>query len=69
MVGGGGSHQQLPKGLVGEEEDEEGVKFERRRAREQRRLKDGKRKNAKDKEWILKKKEASHLLSLQRVRA
>lgn len=57
MVGAGGGLQQMPKGLEGTEEDEEKVKFERRRARERARLKNVKRKNIKDKEWILKKKE------------
>jgi len=58
-VGAGGGLQQMPNGLEGTEEDEEKVKFERRRARERARLKNVKRKNIKDKEWILKKKEAS----------
>jgi 18S rRNA (guanine1575-N7)-methyltransferase len=60
MVGAGGGLQQMPKGLEGtEEENEEQVKFERRRSRERARLKNVKRKNVKDKEWILKKKEVS----------
>jgi len=53
LVGGGGGQQQIPKGLQGEE-DETGVKFERRRGREHR---NEKRKNVKDKEWIKRKKE------------
>ena len=56
MVGAGGGLQQMPKGLEGTEEDEK-VKFERRRARERTRLKNAKQKNIKDKDWILKKKE------------
>ena len=64
IVGGGGGQQQVPKGLEGGEEDEEGAKFERRRARERGRLKNGKRKNVKDKDWILKKKEVFQFPSL-----
>ena len=61
FVGGGGGAQQVPKGLEGEEaEEEEGmVLFEKRRERMRARGKDGKRKNIKDKDWILKKKEVS----------
>ena len=54
---GGGGQQQVPQGLQGEEEEDK-VTFERRRDRERTRAKNGKRKNVKDKEWILKKKEA-----------
>jgi len=57
FVGGGGGHHQLPKGLEGEEGEESGAKFERRRDRERVKERSGKRKNVKDKEWILKKKE------------
>ncbi|RPD66087.1 S-adenosyl-L-methionine-dependent methyltransferase [Lentinus tigrinus ALCF2SS1-7] len=59
FVGGGGGQQQLPKGLEGEEDEEaEGrVQFEKRRERLRAKEKGGKRKNPKDKDWILKKKE------------
>jgi 18S rRNA (guanine1575-N7)-methyltransferase len=60
MVGGGGgsggSKEELPKGLTGEGE-EEGVDYERRRAREKGRKEKGRRKGVKDKDWILRKKE------------
>ncbi|KAF7304980.1 putative 18S rRNA (Guanine-N(7))-methyltransferase [Mycena kentingensis (nom. inval.)] len=57
FVGGGGGAQQLPQGLDGEDAVEDGGKarFERRREREKSRS--GKRKNVKDRDWILKKKE------------
>jgi hypothetical protein len=58
FVGGGGGQQQIPKGLEGEEVETR-AKFERRRDREHGREKKGKRKNVKDKEWILKKKEVT----------
>lgn len=54
--GGGGQQQQLPKGL--ETEDDQ-VPFERRREKEKKRDRSGKRKNVKDRDWILKKKEVS----------
>ncbi|KAG6376488.1 williams-Beuren syndrome critical region protein 22 [Boletus reticuloceps] len=54
--GGGGQQQQLPKGLEAEDEQ---VPFERRREKERKRDRSGKRKTLKDKDWILKKKEAS----------
>lgn len=61
FVGGGGGAQQVPKGLEGEEVEEEGAEgralFEKRRERLRARDKGGKRKGVKDKEWILKKKE------------
>jgi 18S rRNA (guanine1575-N7)-methyltransferase len=63
FVGGGGGQQQIPKGLEGEE-DENRAKFVSRRDRECRKDKKGKRKNVKDKEWILKKKEVRSILSL-----
>lgn len=61
MVGGGSGgrqQQELPKGLEGDvdEQDDDNVQFERRRAREKKRGKE-KRKAVKDKDWILKKKE------------
>jgi hypothetical protein len=60
FVGGGGGQQEIPKGLEGDEEV--GAKFERRRDRERGKEKKGKRKNIKDREWILRKKEVgSHL--------
>ncbi|KAG1782631.1 S-adenosyl-L-methionine-dependent methyltransferase [Suillus placidus] len=55
FVGGGGTQQQMPKGVEGE--DDEQVRFERRREKEKKRDVSGKRKNMKDKDWILKKKE------------
>lgn len=56
FVGGGGG-QQVPKGLEGEgEENQDHAKFEKRRERAKQREKT-KRKNIKDKDWILKKKE------------
>lgn len=55
FVGGGGMQQQIPKGVEGE--DDEQVRFERRREKERKRDISGKRKNMKDKDWILKKKE------------
>ena len=64
FVGSGG--QQVPKGLDGEEVEDEGTaRFEKRREK-LRRGKDSKRKNVKDKDWILKKKEvclSSHHIS------
>jgi len=57
FVGGGGGAQQVPQGLEGEEQEDEKVKFERRREREGKRDKSAKRKGIKDKDWILKKKE------------
>jgi 18S rRNA (guanine1575-N7)-methyltransferase len=65
FVGGGGGQHQVPKGLEGEEEDEK-VQFEKRRERERGRDKTGKRKNVKDKDWILKKKEVSRESMLSR---
>ncbi|KAI0818631.1 methyltransferase [Irpex lacteus] len=57
FVGSGGA-QQVPKGLDGEEVTEDGqARFEKRREKFRSRGKDGKRKNIKDKDWILKKKE------------
>lgn len=58
FVGGGGG-QQVPKGLVGEEGDEERATFERRRERERRKSKSGKRSIIQDRDWILRKKEVS----------
>ena len=57
FVGGGGGQQQVPEGLQGDQEEDDKVAFERRRDRERTKAKNGKRKNVKDKEWILKKKE------------
>ncbi|KAG6860925.1 hypothetical protein C0995_005880 [Termitomyces sp. Mi166 len=62
---GGGSQQQVPKALDGEEEDSK-VKFERRRERERSRTKNGKRKDVKDRDWILKKKEVTTRLYRKR---
>ena len=56
FVGGGGSQQQVPQGLQGEEEEDR-VAFEQRRVRERTRAKNEKVKNIKDRDWILKKKE------------
>lgn len=55
---GGGNQQQLPKALEGE--GEEHARFEKRREKEKKRDRSGKRKSLKDRDWILKKKEASH---------
>lgn len=49
----------MPKGIEGE--DDEQVRFERRREKERKRDVSGKRKNMKDKDWILKKKEVSQM--------
>ncbi|KAH9946162.1 S-adenosyl-L-methionine-dependent methyltransferase [Epithele typhae] len=58
FVGGGGGSQQVPKGLEGEEEVDEGhALFEKRREKMRARGKGGKRKSIKEKDWILKKKE------------
>lgn len=57
FVGGGGGQQQVPKGLEGEMEEDSKARFERRRERERLKTKAGKRKNVKDKDWILRKKE------------
>jgi 18S rRNA (guanine1575-N7)-methyltransferase len=58
FVGSGG--QQVPQGLDGEEVDDGNqARFEKRREKFKSKGKDGKRKNIKDKEWILKKKEVS----------
>ena len=59
FVGSSSSNQQqLPKALEGEVEDH--ARFERRREKEKKRDRSGKRKSVKDRNWILKKKEASH---------
>jgi len=57
FVGGGGT-QQIPQGLQGEAEDDNKVRFERRRDREKSKIKNGVRKHVKGRDWILKKKEA-----------
>ncbi|KIK57670.1 hypothetical protein GYMLUDRAFT_45832 [Collybiopsis luxurians FD-317 M1] len=62
FVGQQQQSQQVPKGLEGEGEEVDGdatVRFEKRRARELRRDKNGKRKSQKvvDRDWILRKKE------------
>lgn len=57
FVGGGGA-QQVPQGLEGDEvEDDSQARFEKRREKLKARGKNGRRKNIKDKDWILKKKE------------
>ncbi|KAH7929718.1 S-adenosyl-L-methionine-dependent methyltransferase [Leucogyrophana mollusca] len=53
--GGGGAQQQIPQGLEGE--DDEHARFERRREKLKTKDRSGKRKNIKDRDWILKKKE------------
>ena len=60
FVGSGGS-QQMPKGLDGDggEETEESARLEKRREKLAKRGKDGKRKNVRDRDWILRKKEVS----------
>lgn len=72
FVGGGGAQQQMPEGIEGE--DDEHARFERRREKEKKRSRSGKRKNIKDRDWILRKKEVSwietehvHLLILSLV--
>lgn len=57
FVGGGGTQQQMPKGVEGE--DDEHARFERRREKERKRDTSGKRKNIKDRDWILRKKQVS----------
>ncbi|KAG6814522.1 hypothetical protein H0H92_000048 [Tricholoma furcatifolium] len=57
FIGGGGGQQQMPKALEGEEEEDSRVRFERRRERERGKTRNGKRKNVKDRDWILRKKE------------
>lgn len=65
FVGGGGA-QQVPKGLEGDEGEEESqARFEKRREKVRSRGKNGKRKNVKDKDWILKKKEVSAFYGLR----
>ena len=59
FVGGGGGQQQVPQGLQGDQEEDDKVAFEKRRDRERTKAKNEKRKNVKDKEWILKKKEVT----------
>lgn len=63
FVGGGGGQQQVPQGLQGDQEEDDKVTFERRRDRERTKAKNGKRKNVKDKDWILKKKEVIFLFT------
>lgn len=64
FVGSGG--QQVPKALEGEEAevDEEQARFEKRREKLRRKEKDGKRKNIKDRDWILRKKEVRSFMQL-----
>ena len=58
FVGGGGSAQQVPKGLEAEEEDGQShARFEASRQRQRKREKNSKRKGIKDRDWILRKKE------------
>ncbi|GJE95155.1 S-adenosyl-L-methionine-dependent methyltransferase [Phanerochaete sordida] len=58
FVGSGGNNQQVPKGLEGEEEEGDAqARFEKRREKLKTRGKSGRRKNVKDRDWILKKKE------------
>ncbi|KZT68134.1 S-adenosyl-L-methionine-dependent methyltransferase [Daedalea quercina L-15889] len=58
FVGGGGSTQQIPKGLEAEEDvGQVHARFEASRQRQRKRDKNGKRKSIKDKDWILRKKE------------
>jgi len=66
FVGGGGGQQQVPQGLQGEEEEDR-VTFEQRRVRERTRAKNGKVKNIKDRDWILKKKELYRKRGKERV--
>ncbi|KAJ4487773.1 S-adenosyl-L-methionine-dependent methyltransferase [Lentinula aciculospora] len=57
--GGGGQQQEVPQGLVGDVVEDGKVRFEKRRARDLRKDKNGKRKSQKvvDRDWILRKKE------------
>ncbi|KAJ3725797.1 S-adenosyl-L-methionine-dependent methyltransferase [Lentinula raphanica] len=57
--GGGGQQQQVPQGLDGDVVEDGKVRFEKRRARDLRKDKNGKRKSQKviDRDWILRKKE------------
>ncbi|GAW01221.1 S-adenosyl-L-methionine-dependent methyltransferase [Lentinula edodes] len=57
--GGGGQQQQIPQGLDGDVVEDGKVRFEKRRARDLRKDKNGKRKSQKviDRDWILRKKE------------
>lgn len=59
--GGGGQQQQIPQGLDGDVVEDGKVRFEKRRARDLRKDKNGKRKSQKviDRDWILRKKEVS----------
>jgi len=67
FVGGGGRHQELPKGREGNVEVENAAKFEKRRHRERAKDKHGKRKNVKDRDWVLKKKEVFEVSALTRT--
>ncbi|KAJ3863488.1 S-adenosyl-L-methionine-dependent methyltransferase [Lentinula novae-zelandiae] len=57
--GGGGQQQQIPQGLDGDVVEDGKVRFEKRRARDLRKDRNGKRKSQKviDRDWILRKKE------------
>ncbi|KAJ3814933.1 S-adenosyl-L-methionine-dependent methyltransferase [Lentinula aff. lateritia] len=57
--GGGGQQQQIPQGLDGDVVENGKVRFEKRRARDLRKDRNGKRKSQKviDRDWILRKKE------------
>lgn len=60
FVGGGGGGGSVPQGLDGDEVDADrtkAVQFEKRREREKARDRNGKRRNVKDRDWILKKKQ------------
>lgn len=66
LVGGG---TQVPRGLDGDEQEAEGaasrrVRFEGKRERLGGKDKNGKRKNIKDKDWVLKKKEVCSVVFL-----
>jgi 18S rRNA (guanine1575-N7)-methyltransferase len=63
FVGGSAGQQQVPKGLEGDVDTEDRVRFERRRERERMKSKGTKRKPIKDREWILRKKEVGSELS------
>ena len=71
FVGSGGSVGEVPRGLEGDVSEVNGengkVVYERRREKEGRRVKGGKRKDVKTKDWILKKKEVSAVCSHQAI--
>lgn len=57
FVGGGASQATIPRGLEGDTEQDSKARFERRRERIRTKGGISKRKNVKDRDWIIKKKE------------